>query len=111
MGAALTIETIGVRDRGAWGGQLPPPPTILENHGNFGQTLGKIKKIRANLSENMLKSGYFITILRKNSGKLSTAPPPPPQKTSAPFSYDRDLTILGRQCDGDGEKQTPSNKW
>jgi hypothetical protein len=38
--------------------------------------LGKIKKIRANLSENMLKSGYFITILHKNSGKLSIAHPP-----------------------------------
>ena len=41
-------------------------------------------KIWADLSENMLKSGYFITIIRKNSGKLSSAP----QKTSAPFSYD-----------------------
>jgi hypothetical protein len=46
--------------------------------------LGKITKIRADLSENMLKSGYFITILHKNSGKLSTAPP---RKTSVPFSY------------------------
>jgi hypothetical protein len=43
----------------------------------FGKTLGKIKKIRADLSENMLKSGYFITILHNNSGKLSTAPLPP----------------------------------
>jgi hypothetical protein len=39
--------------------------------------IGKIKNIRADLSENMLKSGYFITILHKNSGKLSTPPPPP----------------------------------
>jgi hypothetical protein len=39
--------------------------------------LGQIKKIRADLSENMLKSGYFITILNKNSVKLSTPPPPP----------------------------------
>jgi hypothetical protein len=36
--------------------------------------LGKIKKIRADLSENRLNSGNFITILHKNSGKLSTAP-------------------------------------
>ena len=50
--------TIGVRDRGG-------------------------SKIRADLSENMLKSRYFITILHKNSGKLSTAP----RKTSVPFSY------------------------
>jgi hypothetical protein len=46
------------------------------------QTLGKIKKIRADLSENMLKSGHFITILHKNSGKLSTTPPPPPENIS-----------------------------
>jgi hypothetical protein len=45
--------------------------------------LGKIKKIRADLSENTLKSGYFITILHKNSGKLSTAP----WKASAPYAY------------------------
>jgi hypothetical protein len=39
---------------------------------------------RFNLSENiMLKSGYFITILHKNSGKLSTAP----LKASAPYAY------------------------
>jgi hypothetical protein len=39
--------------------------------------LGKIKKIRADLSENRLNSGNLITILHndKNSGKLSTAPP------------------------------------
>ena len=35
--------------------------------------LGKIKNIRADLSENRLNSGNFITILHKNSGKLSTA--------------------------------------
>jgi hypothetical protein len=34
--------------------------------------LGKIKKIRADLLENRLNSGNFITILHKNSGKLST---------------------------------------
>jgi hypothetical protein len=45
--------------------------------------LGKIKKIRADLSENTLKSGYFIAILHKNSGKLST----PPRKTSSPYAY------------------------
>jgi hypothetical protein len=37
--------------------------------------LAKIQKIWADLSENMLKSGYFITILHKNFGQLSTAPP------------------------------------
>jgi hypothetical protein len=42
-----------------------------------GKMLGKIKKIQADLSENMLNAGYFIAILHKNSGKLSTAPPPP----------------------------------
>jgi hypothetical protein len=36
--------------------------------------LGKIKKIRADLSENRLNSGNFITILNKNSDKLSAAP-------------------------------------
>jgi hypothetical protein len=51
----------------------------------FGQTLGKIKKIRADFSENMLKSGYFITILHKNSGKLSTAPPGKHQPCSPMF--------------------------
>ena len=72
---------IGVRESGP-GGQLPP-----KHFGKplkFGYTLGKIMKIWADFSENMLKSGYFITIIRKNSGKLSSAP----QKTSAPFSYD-----------------------
>jgi hypothetical protein len=33
--------------------------------------VGEIKKNQADLAENMLKSGYFITILHKNSGKLS----------------------------------------
>ena len=34
----------------------------------------KIKKIRADLSENRLNSGDFVTILHKISGKLSTHP-------------------------------------
>jgi hypothetical protein len=92
------------RTRQGAGGQLPP-----NNFGKpwkFGQTLGKIKKIRADLSENMLKSGYFITILRKNSGKLST-PPPPPRKHQPRSPMIETL----RFKDGDGEKQTPSNKW
>ena len=38
--------------------------------------LGKIKKIRADFSENMLNSGYFITIVHKNSSNLLTAPSP-----------------------------------
>jgi hypothetical protein len=77
---------IGVRDRGGGGGGQLPATQNFGKPWKFGQTLGKIKKIRADLSENMLKSGHLITILHKNSGKLSTAPPPP-QKTSAPFSY------------------------
>jgi hypothetical protein len=52
----------------------------------FGQTLGKIKKIQADLSENMLKSGYFITILHKYSGKLSTVLPPPSPRKHQPRS-------------------------
>jgi hypothetical protein len=50
--------------------------------------LRKIKKIRADSSENRLNSGNFITILHKNSGKLSTAPP---RKASAPYAYDSKL--------------------
>jgi hypothetical protein len=65
--------------QGGGGGDNCPPN--FEKPWKFGQMLGKIKKIRADLSENMLKSRYFITILHKNSGKLST-PPPPPRKTS-----------------------------
>ena len=58
---------IGVRDRG--GGQKK-----IGKPWKFGQMLGKIKKIRSDLSENRLNSGNFITILQQNSGKLSTAP-------------------------------------
>jgi hypothetical protein len=47
--------------------------------------IGKIKNIRADLSENMLKSGYFITILHKNSGKLSTPPPPRKHQPRSPM--------------------------
>jgi hypothetical protein len=36
--------------------------------------LGKIKRIWTDLSENRLNSCKCITILHKNSGKLSTAP-------------------------------------
>jgi hypothetical protein len=68
---AMEPICIDVRDRGQ-GGQLPPPN--FEKSWKFGQLLGKIKKILADLSENMLKLGYSITILHKNSGKLSTAP-------------------------------------
>ena len=42
---------------------LPPPPkkkTTLEHHGNLGRL-------------NMFNSGYFIAILQKSLGKLSTA--------------------------------------
>jgi hypothetical protein len=65
---------IGVRNRAA--GEATDP----QNFGKpwkFGQMLGKLKKIRTDLSENRLNSGNFITILHKNSGKLSTALLPP----------------------------------
>jgi hypothetical protein len=69
------------RTYGTWGKLPPPPPPPTSyNFGKpwkFGQILGKIRKIRADLSENMLNSGYLITILHKNSGNLSTAPTPP----------------------------------
>jgi hypothetical protein len=59
------------------GAAPPPPPPKKNNFGKpwkFGQMLGKIKKIRADLSESRLNSDNFITIQHKNSGKLSTAP-------------------------------------
>jgi hypothetical protein len=59
---------VTVHRRTRQGGQLPPPPPPP----NFGKRW-KFNKIWADLSENMLKSGYFITILHKNPGKLSTA--------------------------------------
>jgi hypothetical protein len=55
----------GVRDKGQG-------KRCFRKTWKFGQMLGKIKKIRADLSENMLNSGYFITILHKNSGKLKS---------------------------------------
>jgi hypothetical protein len=64
--------TIAVRGRGG-GGVGQQPPKFLKAW-KFRQTLGKIKRILADLSENRLNSGNFITILHKNSGKLSTAP-------------------------------------
>ena len=70
---------IGVRDREAvwWGGGA----------WKFGQMVGKMKKIRADVPEKMLCSGYFIRIEHTNLSncKLSTAHP---QKASAPYSYD-----------------------
>jgi hypothetical protein len=62
---------IGVRDRRGGGGG---GKKIFGKPWKFGQMLGKIKKIRSDLSENRLNSGNFITILQQNSGKLSTAP-------------------------------------
>jgi hypothetical protein len=55
---------------------------IIGKPWKFGQMLGKIKKIRADLSENSLNSGNFITILHKNLDKLSTAPLPLPESIS-----------------------------
>jgi hypothetical protein len=69
---ANIARNIGVRDMRARG--ATPPPQILERPWKFGHMLRKIKKIRADSSENRLNSGNFITILHKNSGKLSTAP-------------------------------------
>jgi hypothetical protein len=57
------------------GGRGATAPQNFGKPWKFGQMLGKIKKIQADLSENRLNSGNFITILHKNSGKLSTAPP------------------------------------
>ena len=59
---------IGVRDS--------PPPNFRKPW-KFWQLLGKMKTIRADLSENSLKSGNFIKILHTNLGKLSTASLPP----------------------------------
>ena len=61
---------------GGAGGQ-PPAQKILENRGNSGKHQENSRTFRAHLSENTLKSGCFITILNKNSGKLSTAPSAP----------------------------------
>ena len=37
--------------------------------------LGKINRIRANISQITLNFGHFISIVDKNSGKLSSGPP------------------------------------
>jgi hypothetical protein len=47
----------------------------------------KIKKIPADLSENRLNLGNFITILHKNSGKLSIAPPGKHQPRTPMYPY------------------------
>jgi hypothetical protein len=53
----------------------------------IGQMLAKSRKVERNLSENMLNLGYFImTILPKNSDKLST-PPPFPENISPTYTY------------------------
>jgi hypothetical protein len=44
--------SIGVRDRGQGGATAPPK--FFEKPWKLGQMLGQIKKIRADLSENML---------------------------------------------------------
>ena len=67
-------------------------------------------EIRANARKNQVNSnrlirkyfnsGYFITILHKNSRKLSTIPPPPPREESAPDVYGRVLeNVLVKSCD------------
>jgi hypothetical protein len=75
---------IGVRDSRSPPRQQPPPPKQpppnFRKPWKFWQLLGKMKTIRADLSENSLKSGNFIKILQTNLGKLSTTP------TSAPYA-------------------------
>jgi hypothetical protein len=60
--------------------------------------LGKIEKIRADLSDNMLNSGYFITILHKNFGKLSTllggGGGGGGQKASSPYAYGKKCIVF-----------------
>jgi hypothetical protein len=82
----LHMVVIGARDKGTGGGAGACAQLLWK----FGQMLGKIKNIWIYLPEYMLNSGFFISILRKNLGKLSTAPPPPPppRKASAPYAYD-----------------------
>ena len=66
---------MGVRDR-KQRGQLPPPQLKLRKPWKFGQMLKIIKSTRADLSENMLNSGYFITILL-NCPPRKDQPPTP----------------------------------
>jgi hypothetical protein len=47
--------------------------------------LGKMKKMWANISQNTLSFGNFISIFDKNSGKRSSAPLP--WKVSVPYAY------------------------
>ena len=81
-------------------GNSPPPPppenkTPLENHGNQGY----------------FNSGYFITILHTNWGKLSS---PPPLESISPdaghmsvfknrIKYNPDIT-MARENDRDNQK-------
>jgi hypothetical protein len=62
----------------------------------------KIEKVGQNLSENILNWSYFITILTKNSGKLST--PPSSQKASAPRTL---MVFRGVATEGNGGLVTP----
>jgi hypothetical protein len=48
---------------------------IHEKPWKFGQLLGKIKKIRAHLSENMLKSVYSLQFPIKIWANLTVPPP------------------------------------
>jgi hypothetical protein len=63
----------GTHRRTRQGGATAPPPNFGKPW-KFGQTLGKIKNIRADLSENMLKSVFFITILHKIRANFQLPP-------------------------------------
>jgi hypothetical protein len=63
------IIYIGVRDRGQEGKlPAPPPKKKIGKPWKFGQMLGKMKKIWANISQNTLNFGHFIPIF-DNLGK------------------------------------------
>jgi hypothetical protein len=70
---------------GGSGGNCPPP-IFFGKPWTFGQMLGKIKKIRADLSQNILNSGNFITIIQ-SSIKIRAKFQPLPWKASAPYAY------------------------
>jgi hypothetical protein len=62
-----------------------PPSKLYKNGMIFGQMLRQIQKIRADLSEQMLNSGYFITILHKIRENIQL--PPLRRKASALYAY------------------------
>jgi hypothetical protein len=57
-------------------GAVRVPSHKFRKQCKFRQILGKMKKIRADLSENRLNSGLFITIFHKTFGQTFNCPPP-----------------------------------